>query len=92
MMQLPQDPDVIGTQRKPALMFASGHGHIEVVRLLLEAGADNDLAGNRIFAALRSASRRPGHVEVVCLLLEAGADRNLADDNSFDERIGARSC
>ena len=32
---------------KTALMHAAGNGHAEIVRLLLEAGADRNLRDNR---------------------------------------------
>lgn len=52
------------------LIWASGNGYLELVRLLLERGADvhayNDLA-------LRWASRM-GHLDIVKLLLERGAN------------------
>ena len=58
------------------LFVAATKGHLEVVRLLLEAGADKDAAERHRplhFAALE------GHLEVVRLLLEAGADKDAAD-------------
>ena len=76
-------------------MMASQHGHLEVVRLLLESGADKDLANNdgrtaRIIAsqnghhdgstALMMASQN-GHLEVVRLLIKFGADMNLATND-----------
>ncbi|OLP80731.1 Ankyrin repeat domain-containing protein 17 [Symbiodinium microadriaticum] len=80
MMQLPQDPDLFGTGQQPALMIASGKGHIDVVRLLLEAGGDTNLPDSDGFTALMIAAYK-GPVEVVSLLLEAGADLNLANNN-----------
>ena len=56
------------------MMFASVRGHLEVVRLLCEAGADKDKADNDGSTALMSASVR-GHLEVVRLLCEAGVDK-----------------
>ena len=53
---------------------------MEVVRLLLEAGADKDLANTCRNTALRKASDK-GHVEVVRLLLEAGANTDLAGED-----------
>ena len=54
------------------------NSRIEVVRLLLDAGADRNKANGAGTTALMMASD-PGHSEVVCLLLEAGAEKNLAD-------------
>ena len=54
---------------------AAERGHFDVVRLLLEAGADKDAANGMGAAALCRAAER-GHFEVVRLLLEAGADKD----------------
>ena len=45
-------------------------GHLEVVRFLLEAGADKDAADSRGYTAFCFAAST-GHLEVVRLLLEA---------------------
>ena len=93
MMQLPQDPDVVGTDRKPALTIASGQGHVEVARLLLEAWADSNSSDGSGWTALMIASG-PGHVEIA---LAAGGrclqklGRRLWP-HSFDESIRASSC
>jgi Ankyrin repeats (3 copies) len=59
------------------LRWASYNGHVEVVRLLLEAGAN--ASDDR---ALRSASHY-GHTEVVRLLLQAGANVHAKDDEAL---------
>jgi len=61
-----------------ALMWASMYGHIEVVKLLLEAGADVNAKTIDGDTALKWASDY-GHTEIVKLLLEAGADVNAKD-------------
>ena len=59
-----------------ALRWASKHGHANVVKILLDAGADvhadNDYA-------LRWASNN-GHAEIVKILLDAGADVHAVND------------
>ena len=75
ILQQPQHPDVVSASGSSPLIEASLHCHVEVVRLLLEAGADKDLTNNDGISALMRASLC-GHVEVVRLLLEAGADKN----------------
>jgi ankyrin repeat protein len=59
-----------------SIIFASRNGHIEVVKLLIGAGADVTADDNE---AIRFASEN-GHIEVVKLLIGAGADVT-ADDN-----------
>ena len=55
-------------------------GHVEVVRLLLEARADKDaIKGN--WNPLMYASHQ-GHTEIVRLLLEAGADKDWAGNEA----------
>eukprot|EP00972_Heterocapsa_arctica_P035152 5175096-Heterocapsa_arctica.AAC.1 len=56
-------------------MLASKNGHLEVARLLCEAGADKDKARPHGATALYAASES-GHLEVVRLLCEAGADKD----------------
>ena len=58
------------------LIEASEDGRVEVVRLLIAAGADPATWGNM---PLGSASFN-GHCEVVKLLLESGADAAAMDD------------
>ena len=53
-----------------ALMLAAQDGHVEIVRLLLESGADKHLAMNDGRTALIVAPQR-GHLEIVELLLES---------------------
>ena len=77
MLQHPTEPNVANENGTTALMEASWHGHVEVVRLLLEAEARIDLAKNSGLTALMAASRE-GHVEVLHLLLAGGAYIGLA--------------
>ena len=84
MLQLPLDPNLFDARGFAALVQASQHGHVEVVALLLEGGANTDLAEtfelSEGLTALAAASEL-GSVEVARLLLEAGADKDLADNN-----------
>ena len=70
--------DVCG---ETALMAASSEGHAEIVRLLLEAGADKDMkdgtSRSNLTALMLATSK--GHVEIVSLLLDAGANPNMQD-------------
>ena len=60
------------------LQLASKNGHVEVVKLLLAAGADVHADDDY---ALRRASEE-GQVEVVKLLLAAGANKNKKNNES----------
>ena len=71
LLQKPMDPNGHG------FVLAASLGHLEVVRLLLEAGADKHAVDTEGDTAL-SAAAQEGHLEVVRMLLEAGADKEAA--------------
>ncbi len=56
------------------LMFAAQQGHIEIVKILLDAGADLNVTDTfyRSVTALSAAANK-GHAEIVKLLLEKGS-------------------
>ena len=62
----------VGQNGESPLYAASQNGHLEVVRLLCEAGADKDKANQNGTSPLFIASMN-GHLEVVRLLRKAGA-------------------
>ena len=66
-LQKPHDPNVTDVEGNSALAMSSSDDHIEVARLLLEAGANTDCANIRGFTALMIASEE-GHVEVARVL------------------------
>ena len=75
------DKDTQQQQRRDgttALMLAAEYGRVEIARLLLEAGADEDLQNQDGKTALMLAVES-GHAEIARLLLEAGADKDLQD-------------
>ena len=65
------------------LLVASMNGHVEVVNILIQAGAEvNTQVKEGIFKGwtpLHLASLN-GHVEVITALLAGGADKTLKDD------------
>ena len=72
-----------------ALILASGSGHTEVVRLLLDRNTLIDAVDFNGWTALISASSY-GHVEVVSLLIEKGAQVNFqSSDRSGTALIAA---
>ncbi|CAE7253962.1 ANKRD17, partial [Symbiodinium sp. CCMP2456] len=66
-------------EQQTALYLASTEGHLEIVRLLLEANADHGiLSGSHERTALYQASWH-GHLEVARALLDFGAAVNQKD-------------
>ena len=61
-----------------ALTVAARKGHTEIVRLLVDAGADKESRdANRWTALLHAAAG--GHTEIAGLLLDAGADKDVCN-------------
>ena len=75
---LAHDPDVAA--RDEALQGAAMFGRADMVKLLLEAGADVEARDEFGDTALHEAAKR-GHAAVVKLLLEAGADMEARDES-----------
>lgn len=73
LLQLGDGADVQGGR---ALQEAAGRGEWEIVRLLLESGADANSGGVLQAAA---ANWNDGNVEILQLLLQSGANVNKAD-------------
>lgn len=78
MLHRPHDPDLAAENGDTALLLASHAGHVEVARLLLEAGAGVDIADADGETPLILASDL-GSVELVRLLLEVRADLDTSD-------------
>jgi ankyrin repeat protein len=64
-----------------ALIMAAGLGHADLVKLLLERGADVN-AGNVFDDTALHEAAAGGHEEVVSILLGCGADRSRKGDTS----------
>ena len=73
LLQKPQDPNVRGLMgRKAPIHIAAEFGHLEVVQLLIEAGADMNVAAGRM-TALKAAVAK-GFFAVTRCLVQNGAD------------------
>lgn len=75
-------PSATAHDRHLALSLAADFGHVEVVRLLLDAGEDpnryNPVGGHSHTTPLHQAAAR-GHADVVRLLLQHGARTDIKD-------------
>ncbi|KAA8894838.1 ankyrin repeat-containing domain protein, partial [Sphaerosporella brunnea] len=69
-----------------ALQAAASGGHSDIIRLLLEKGADVNAQGfgGRCQSALEAAVSR-GHRDTVRLLLEKGADVNVLSERDLQK-------
>ncbi|XP_035225607.1 ankyrin repeat domain-containing protein 17-like, partial [Stegodyphus dumicola] len=76
--------------KESALTLACYKGHLEMVRFLLEAGADREHKTDEMHTALMEASM-DGHVEVARLLLDSGAQVNMPAD-SFESPLTLAAC
>lgn len=70
-----------------ALIFASARGEVEIVKMLIEAGAPLDRVNTLGWSALLEATLLGdggrAHQEIVRLLLDAGADPTIADHDGI---------
>lgn len=76
--------------KESALTLACYKGHLEMVRFLLEAGADQEHKTEEMHTALMEASM-DGHVAVARLLLDSGAQVNMPAD-SFESPLTLAAC
>jgi ankyrin repeat protein/L-ascorbate metabolism protein UlaG (beta-lactamase superfamily) len=78
--QLANQPDESDPYRSLPLHFAAMHGHVEIAKMLLAAGAKIDGGDSDNSRPLDVAAQR-GQIEMVKFLLDRGADINKADNN-----------
>lgn len=65
------------------LLAAASKGHVNVIKILISAGADVNLADNEFgWTPLREATAK-GHTKAMEVLLRAKADPNLAESDGF---------
>ena len=86
------DPSTVAWQsnKYSDLLHAAGNGHLEMARLLLEAGADKEQHDDEGPTALLLAAEK-GHVEIARLLLEAGASTRRKSSNGYTALMLAAS-
>ena len=58
------------------MFMASQNSHVDVVQILIEAGADPNKTDENGRSALNTAASK-GHEDIVKLLIDAGADLNV---------------
>ncbi|CAE7522789.1 UBP13 [Symbiodinium sp. CCMP2592] len=89
ILQRPMDPNGISAKGSTALITASmEQTDVTVVSLLLEAGAEPNMADEVGLTALLAASTQ-GNLEVVRLLLKDGAKKDLADNDGMTAFLSA---
>jgi ankyrin repeat protein len=74
--------DADALTRHKAIALAAQHGHVEMVRLLLDAGEDPNRynpAGNHAHSTPMHQAVCAGHLNVVRLLVERGARLDIED-------------
>src|SRR5690625_2675294 len=72
------------------LLAAAGNGHCQIIRILLEKGADVNISNNSQNTPLHWAALN-GHLEAVKILVEAGANLNalnFREQVPLEEAIG----
>jgi uncharacterized protein len=80
------DIDALDSAGTPALMYAAVAGHLEIVEILLDSGADpNGICkpglGQSSYSTLMALTKRQGRsfVEIMNILIQKGADVNFTD-------------
>lgn len=76
--------------KESALTLACYKGHLDMVKFLLEAGADHEHKTDEMHTALMEACM-DGHVDVARLLLNSGAQVNMPID-SFESPLTLAAC
>jgi hypothetical protein len=68
--------DALSDSSKEAVIVASYYGHLRIIELLINKGADVNALGGKYVTALQAASVN-GHTDIAELLINKGADVNV---------------
>lgn len=95
-LELGNAPDLVTSPYDGTALIAAAHlGHVEVVRLLIEAGAPLDHVNNLDWTAMIEAvvlgDGGPDHQKVLKLLVDAGADQSIGDSDGVTPLEHARA-
>ncbi|MCJ1346752.1 hypothetical protein MMC31_004970 [Peltigera leucophlebia] len=71
----------VGGKYGTALQAACAHGHLSIVRCLVDYGADIDIQGGEYTGCALSRAAYKGHLEILNLLLDRGADTAIVDEH-----------
>ena len=66
---------------KTPLLLCAGINHVEILRMLIDAGADLNMKNNSGWAALHNCAYRKNCLESAKMLIEAGADVNIQKED-----------
>ena len=78
LLQQPRNPNDANEDGKTPLFHAAEQGHVQVVELLLEAGANTDVSESAEGYTPLWLATRNGHLNIVQFLVEHGADKDQA--------------
>ena len=76
------DPNIKNEYNNTVLYIASRNGNLNMVKYLVEHGADVNIQNRWGETALYQASNRNGHLDIIRYLVEHGADVNIKDEDS----------
>ena len=79
LLKGPRSPNARDAEGKSLLYHAADQGHVEPMRLLLEAGAEIDAQTAREKMAPLHKAADCGHLEAVRLLVQSGAQKDVLD-------------
>ena len=79
LLKGPRSPNARDAEGKSLLYHAADQGHVEPMRLLLEAGAEIDAPSRELQTAPLHMAAVGGHLEAVRFLVQSGAQKDLTD-------------